>query len=171
IRINGTPDRYRIGQTLPEVDATLVEVRWDVAVLQLPDGSRMELKFGENSPTSGALMSSRVTPTLSRSLSQAEQVEAALNDAQSQLSSNPASYLTRMGLSATGQGYEVTAGAPAQLRNQMGLRPGDRIISLNGQTLGQPQNDARLLEQIRQSRSAQIEIQRGEQTLTIQQSF
>jgi general secretion pathway protein C len=72
---------------------------------------------------------------------------------------------------ATGQGYEITPNVPAEMRSQLGLRPGDRIVSVNGQTLGQPQNDAQLLEQVRQQRRAQIEIQRGDQTMTIQQSF
>jgi general secretion pathway protein C len=53
----------------------------------------------------------------------------------------------------------------------VGLRPGDRVISVNGQPLGQPQRDAALIEQVKQQRQVQIQIQRGSQTMTIQQSF
>jgi len=170
ILMSGAAERYRVGQSLKDVQLEVVAVSWDSVQLRRPDGSIVMLKFGEDNPMSSSPAStSRMSPM--PSVSPSERVDSALADAQTQLSSNPASYLTRMGLAATGQGYEVTAGAPANIRNQMGLRPGDRIVSVNGQALGQPQNDARLLEQIRQTRSAQIEIQRGEQTLTIQQSF
>lgn len=167
--LNGVADRYRVGQGLKDVQLTVATVSWDRVQLRRPDGSLVTLKFGEDAPLSDPPAAPNLPTPPSGNPS--ERVDSALVDAQSQLTSNPASYLTRMGLAATGQGYEVTAGAPANLRNQMGLRAGDRIVSVNGQTLGQPQNDAKLLEQIRQTRNAQIEIQRGEQTLTIQQSF
>lgn len=169
ILMNGITDRYRVGQTIKDAQLQVASVRWDRVQLQRPDGTLLTLKFGEDSPLNPPAAAAELpaaTPTTPTA-----RVDLALTEAQSQLTSNPASYLTRMGLTATGQGYEVTAGAPANLRNQMGLRAGDRIVSINGQALGQPQNDAKLLEQIRQTRNAQIEIQRGEQTLTIQQSF
>lgn len=168
ILMNGIAERYRVGQSLKDVALEVDTVSWDRVQLRRPDGSLVTLMLGDDKPpTPVASRASGYTQTVNPS----QRVDNALVDAQSQLTSNPASYLTRMGLAATGQGYEVTAGAPASIRNQMGLRPGDRIVSVNGQALGQPQNDAKLLEQIRQTRSAQIEIQRGEQTLTIQQSF
>jgi general secretion pathway protein C len=173
ILLSGLADRYRVGQTIKDVQLEVVAVSWDSVQLRRPDGTLVTLKFGDDSPTANSISNSAsvaANPSTAPS-SPSARIDSALIDAQSQLSSNPASYLTRMGLAATGQGYEVTASAPANIRNQMGLRPGDRIVSVNGQALGQPQNDARLLEQIRQTRSAQIEIQRGEQTLTIQQSF
>lgn len=171
ILMSGKADRYRIGQTLKDVQLEVVSVSWDQVQLRRPDGSFVTLKFGDDNPITNPSNTVIPSSVAAPSLNLSARIDSALADAQSQLSSNPASYLTRMGLAATGQGYEVTAGAPANVRNQMGLRPGDRIVSVNGQALGQPQNDARLLEQVRQTRSAQIEIQRGEQTLTIQQSF
>lgn len=170
ILMNGVTDRYRVGQTLKDTSLQVASVYWDRVQLRRPDGSVLTLKFGEDSPLDPPPTAPSIAAPTS-GMNPTARVDLALTEAQSQLASNPASYLTRMGLTATGQGYEVTAGAPANLRNQMGLRAGDRIVSINGQTLGQPQNDAKLLEQIRQTRNAQIEIQRGEQTLTIQQSF
>ena len=170
ILMNGVTDRYRVGQTLKDTSLQVASVYWDRVQLRRPDGSVLTLKFGEDSPLDPPPTAASIAAPTS-GMNPTARVDLALTEAQSQLASNPASYLTRMGLTATGQGYEVTAGAPANLRNQMGLRAGDRIVSINGQTLGQPQNDAKLLEQIRQTRNAQIEIQRGEQTLTIQQSF
>lgn len=170
ILMNGVTDRYRVGQTLKDTSLQVASVYWDRVQLRRPDGSVLTLKFGEDSPLDPPPPAASIAAPTS-GMNPTARVDLALTEAQSQLASNPASYLTRMGLTATGQGYEVTAGAPANLRNQMGLRAGDRIVSINGQTLGQPQNDAKLMEQIRQTRNAQIEIQRGEQTLTIQQSF
>ncbi|EPK2779245.1 PDZ domain-containing protein, partial [Acinetobacter baumannii] len=53
----------------------------------------------------------------------------------------------------------------------LGLRPGDRIVSLNGQTVGQGQTDVQLLEQARRAGQVKIEIKRGDQVMTIQQNF
>lgn len=53
----------------------------------------------------------------------------------------------------------------------MGLRSGDRILSINGQTVGQGLSDVQLLEQVRREGHAKIEIKRGDQVMTIQQSF
>lgn len=57
------------------------------------------------------------------------------------------------GIQSSTQGYEITDAAPADLRNKLGLRSGDKIVSLNGRPLGQVQNDVRLLQQIQQQRS------------------
>ena len=81
-------------------------------------------------------------------------------------------FLADMGVgSATGEGYEVTSKTPAALRNTLGLQPGDRILSLNGQNVGQGQNDAQLLEQAKQAGQVKLEIKRGDQVMTIQQNF
>ena len=73
--------------------------------------------------------------------------------------------------SGNGQGYEITARTPAALRNRLGLQPCDRILSLNGQTVGQGQNEAQLLEQARQDGQVRLEVQRGDQVITVQQNF
>ena len=80
-------------------------------------------------------------------------------------------YLKDMGVNAASGGYEVTARTPAALRSKLGLQPGDRIMSLNGQAVGQGQSDAQLLEQARREGQVKIEIKRGDQVMTIQQNF
>ena len=57
------------------------------------------------------------------------------------------------------------------LRNKLGLQPGDRIMSLNGQTVGQGQTEAQLLEQARREGQVRLEIKRGDQVMTVQQDF
>ena len=77
-----------------------------------------------------------------------------------------------MGVSGnSSEGFEVTERTPTALRNKLGLRPGDRIVSLNGQTVGQGQTDVQLLEQARRAGQVKIEIKRGDQVMTIQQNF
>ncbi|MNC38614.1 hypothetical protein D3C75_872320 [compost metagenome] len=88
------------------------------------------------------------------------------------MNENRDEYLKNMGVNASGgQGYEVTDQTPAALRNKLGLRSGDRILSLNGQSVGQGQSDVQLLEQAKRDGKVKIEIKRGDQVMTIQQSL
>lgn len=97
---------------------------------------------------------------------------AAIDEAVTALKESPASYLSRMGVMAAGEGYQVTAAMPAGLRNRLGLEPGDRVLTVNGQGVGSdPTQDAGLLKQVQQSGQAQIEVKRGEQVITIRQQF
>lgn len=98
--------------------------------------------------------------------------QAALSNAATALQQNPASYLNSMGVTATAQGYQVTDAMPAGLRARLGLQSGDKVISVNGQNVGQnPNTDAQILQQVQQSGNAQIQVQRGEQVITIRQSL
>lgn len=88
------------------------------------------------------------------------------------LQENPAHYLTQMGVASSGNGYVVTDAMPTGIKDRLGLQTGDKVISVNGQTVGQnPSQDASLLEQVKQSGQAQIQVQRGEQVITLNQSF
>lgn len=100
-----------------------------------------------------------------------QQVNNMLDKAVSELQSNPAGYLNKMGVMATGDSYEITDAMNSQIRANIGLQPGDKVISVNGQTIGQPQQDANLLREIQQTGSAEIQIQRGQQVITVRQQF
>lgn len=170
IRANNVSNRYRLGQQIEGTSQRLIAVAWDHVTLGYSDGREATLYFGDE----GAMASGPAVATaaaFNNPNTQAQQAQDALGDAIRQLQSNPGGYLSQMGVQPTGQGYEISAGVPAEIRNKLGLRPGDRIVSLNGRPLGQIQNDIRALQQIQQQRNAQIEIRRGEQTMTIQQSF
>ena len=97
---------------------------------------------------------------------------SAIDEAVTALQESPASYLSRMGVMAAGEGYQVTAAMPSGIRNRLGLEPGDRVLTVNGQNVGSdPTQDAGLLNQVQQSGEAQIEVKRGEQVITIRQQF
>lgn len=171
IRAAEKSDRYRIGQQIEGSSMQLYAVAWDHVLLRDASGREVSLYFGDKPAMAGGSDAVNSSGDIDQGGDEGQQAQAAIGDAIRQLQANPGAYLNQMGLTPSNRGYEITAVAPAELRNRLGLRPGDRIVSLNGRPLGQVQNDIRLLEQIQQQRSAQIEIRRGEQTMTIQQSF
>lgn len=170
INANNASLRYRVGQKIEGTSYQLYSVSWNQVTLQGDDGVLQQLKFGDSnaSAITNAPVAAQGVPTPNGN----QQAQTALSNAIQEMKTNPNAYLGQMGLStAGGKGYEVTNSVPANVRAQMGLRAGDRIISVNGQPVGNPTSDAQLLQQVQQSRNAQVQIQRGEQTLTIQQSF
>lgn len=98
--------------------------------------------------------------------------KAAIGSAINGLQQDPAGYLSQMGMAATGQGYLVTDGMPAPLKSRLGLQTGDKVLSVNGQSIGQnPNQDVQLLQQVQRAGQAQIQVQRGDQVVTVRQSF
>ncbi len=191
INVNNVSARYRVGQQIEGTNYTVLSTSWNLVTLQRGDGSVQQLKFGDKNGISNAPVASGqagfsgqlgiipqnmvrpvAPPSGAAAHNPAQQAQAALGDAIRQLKENPTGYLGQIGLAQTGgKGYEITNSVPANIRNQMGLRPGDRIVSVNGQPVGNPATDAQLLQQVQQSHTAAVQIQRGEQTLTVQQNF
>ncbi|HJF27248.1 MAG TPA: PDZ domain-containing protein [Acinetobacter lwoffii] len=180
-KINDQVDRYRVGETLANSGFELAEVYWDRVVLRRPGGATQEVFFkglenGLNQPIvpEQSLLSAkpssgnegRTEPQAPASSPQNE-----IGRAIQQMQENREQYLQNMGVSAADGSYEVTSRTPLALRNRLGLRPGDRILSLNGQTLTQGQTEAQLLEQARREGQVKLEIQRGDQVMTIQQDL
>lgn len=182
IKVNDVAERYRVGETVGNSGYVLSEVYWDKVVLQQGTAIK-ELQFkgidkGLYQPvTLAPANSSSNANTMGNSSAlntpvQEPSPNAAIGQAIQQIQDNRQQYFQNMGVNASGgQGYEVTERTPAALRNKLGLRAGDRIISLNGQVVGSGQNDAQLLEQARREGQVKIEIKRGDQTMTIQQEF
>jgi general secretion pathway protein C len=174
IKANETAERYRVGESVAGSSYTLAEVYWDRAILRTSSGSVKELQFngienGLNQPIVPAATASQEAapnPALSTS-------DTAISQAVQRMQENREQYMQEMGVntSSNGSGYEVTARTPVGLRNKLGLQPGDRIVSLNGQTVGQNQTEAQLLEQARREGQVRLEVKRGDQVVTIQQDF
>lgn len=68
---------------------------------------------------------------------------------------------------AEGGGYLITKSAPRQLLNMLPVSVGDRILSVNGQTLGDPSQDQALFQQVLNQESIQVELQKGDTRLTV----
>ncbi|RZG48325.1 type II secretion system protein N [Acinetobacter wuhouensis] len=184
IKVKEVADRYAVGDTLEGTSYQLSEVYWDHVVLSQNGNNSKELRFNkldslyqpipqnadgqnQNSSMPSPSSNSESTPQVPQNSSQ-----NALGQAIDRMNENREQYLKNMGVSTSGgQGYEVTDQTPAALRNKLGLRSGDRILSLNGQAVGQGQSDVQLLEQAKREGKVKIEIKRGDQVMTIQQSL
>lgn len=175
IKVNDVAERYRVGEMITGTAYQLLEVTWDHVVLKHNNGSTRALAFqglpnGLNQPLTPAV---EVNSSVSNDVSEPaeNQQDRQLGQASQQLNENRDQYLKDMGLNAANGGMEITTRTPALLRQKLALQPGDRILSLNGQTLSAGQTEAQLLEQARQQGHARLEIKRGDQTMTIQQDL
>lgn len=179
LKVNDQVDRYRVGEMLGNSGFELAEVYWDRVILRRATGATQEVLFkglenGLNQPivpeTSASSSSMPAMPSNS-GMPEQPSPQNEIGRAIQQMQENKDQYLQNMGVSAADGSYEVTSRTPAALRNRLGLRPGDRILSLNGQTLSQGQTEAQLLEQARREGQVKLEIKRGDQVMTIQQDL
>lgn len=85
-------------------------------------------------------------------------------------SQDPSGALRELGLEpiGEGQGYRVQAGS---MLMALQLQPGDVVLSVNGQNLGNPQADQQLLQQVSSEGQARIEVQRGNSRFVINHSL
>lgn len=176
IKVNEMADRYRVGENIANSAYQLAEVYWDRIVLRQSNGTIRELKFkGIENGLDQTIVPPVTSPSGSADAQSTEtaqnQQSNALGQAVQKIQQDREQYLKEMGVNTAGEGYEVTSNTPAALRTKLGLQPGDRIVSLNGQAVGQGQNDAQLLEQARREGQVKLEIKRGDQVMTIQQNF
>ena len=196
--VNGEVKNYRIGDTLKDSDYTLVAVDWNEVIIADAYDKEVVIRIPEAMPLDqSAMLASAVSnqrlpdnnmlPNLSNTpmpeqgnpemqpngdASNDSAPQSPIDEAVTELQSNPASYLSRMGVMASGESYQVTAAMPAKLRNRLGLEPGDKVLTVNGQSVGSnPSQDANVLQQVKQTGEAQIEVQRGDQVITIRQQF
>lgn len=176
IKLNDTAERYRVGETVGSTSYQLAEVYWDHVILKQGNGATREVKFkgldkGLYQPIAPVLNSNNSVPPAAAAPTQ-NSPQSALGQAIQQMQDNRDQYLKNMGVSGGGtDGYEISDKTPSNLKNTLGLRSGDRILSINGQSVGQGLNEVQLLEQVRREGHAKIEIKRGDQVMTIQQSF
>lgn len=76
--------------------------------------------------------------------------------------------IQQMGLApGDGEGYRIGPSAPAELLQQVGLRQGDVLVSVNGHTLGEEGSDIAALQEFRNTGAATIVVQRGAQRFTV----
>lgn len=194
--VDGEVKNYRIGDPLKDSDYTLIAVDWNEIIIADANDKQTLISMPEAMPLdqsammAGAVSNQRLPnsdtlpvvpqsaqnpdmePTAASSDSDESSPQSAIEEAVTALQDNPASYLSRMGVMASGESYQVTAAMPAKLRNRLGLEPGDKVLTVNGQSVGNnPAQDAGLLQQVQQTGEAQIEVQRGDQVITIRQQF
>ena len=77
---------------------------------------------------------------------------------------DPVALLASTGLRSTGTSYEVLASSSLIA---MGLKVGDKIVAVNGQSVGNIESDAGLGELVRKQSVANFQIQRGSRTFSV----
>ncbi len=86
-------------------------------------------------------------------------------DYQTRFTERPKEVLSEMGLKVvspgTAQGYRLTKSPNNTAIEAMNLQVGDVVLSVNGQKLGDLQNDQRLLKALTEEGSIEMEVQRG----------
>lgn len=179
IKVKEISDRFRVGERLGDTGYELSEVYWDHVIIRQPSGAMQKLNFKglenglnqpypiKDQPSSQPSSASNQAPQTEQPNSPQEEIGRAIQ----QMNENREQYMQNMGVSSSENGYEVSARTPAILRNRLGLRPGDRILSLNGKTMGNGQSETQLLEQARRDGQVKLEIKRGDQVMTIQQDL
>lgn len=175
IVMNNIGQRYRVGDAIENSGFEVAEVFWDKVILKTSSGATRELSFANQNAAPERQASAKplagfspTTPVPAPAQNQATNV---LGLSIEKLKNNQQEYLNEIGIQQGEKGFEITDRTPADFRQRLGLRPGDQILSINGKSVGPGQNDLSVLEQARQERRVKIEIQRGDQVMTIQQSF
>lgn len=95
-------------------------------------------------------------------------VERTLAKHRDEIERDPRKFVESLGLTASETGGYVL-GTFAD--NDAGLQPGDRLLSVNGRPVGNPDEDRRQLERIVAGGSVDIQIQRGEQLIKFKLSL
>ena len=160
---NGDTAYYRVGEALPG-NAELMEVE-PGRILIRRNGRYETLTFED------PLLASRGADIEEVALQVAQGSESAndfLDDARARLNSQGTAALAPFGLRPaqdSGAGY-VYDGTNAML-NAVNLQAGDVITAINGQTLGDVEQDKALLDSWREQPQVDIEIERNGRYLTV----
>lgn len=165
---------FRVNESLPS-GATLEAVFEDRILIRRGAGNPEVLRFEKTGLLDGTSSGGASLPRLSGpAVSMAAGspgVRGLLNDAADAMAKSPAGFLKEMGLHISGRGYEVGNDMPEELRQAVGLQPGDKLMSVNGQSLGNPLADRHVLESLKNGGTARVEVQRGGQIVTVERKF
>ncbi len=167
---------YMVGQTVPG-NAELIEVHADHVVLRRA-GSRETLNFPQVA-TSTVITEAQVYEP-EPSMDSASYTEETYDDAgmepetprdfvasyRDRIDADPEGTLREIGITPVSegdaQGYRLdSAAASSPYLSQTGLQPGDVVLSVNGQPVGDIQQDRHQIDNILAEGSARIEVQRG----------
>ena len=159
---------YRISDVVPG-NAKLVEVLQDHVILSRA-GARERLNF----PRTKAAFA--VTPNQPDPAPQAAATPTTAREAvesvREQLDSDPEALLDQLDVETQeGGGYKIGSLANTPFLSQAGLQPGDVILSVNGQPVGDVDADRAHLTQVLEQGTARIEIQRGSRRIVVTTSL
>ncbi len=164
-------ETYLVGATLPG-NAKLIEVHPEHIVLRRA-GARETLRFPQvasNQLLAEPPRAQAPTPSAQRTpppaSAPAETPRELVSNYRDRIESDPEGALKDIGITpvadGSAQGYRLDDSATrSPYLSQTGLQPGDVVLSVNGQPVGNIQQDRRQLDNILAQGSARIEVQRG----------
>lgn len=163
----GPAQSYGIGESLPS-GAVLAALSSDHAMIAT-GGGEVALRFPD-APVAGSGRQP-VSPTTGPDLvnlipAAAPAPQALLTGIRLAMSQDPVAYVAGLGLAPDTGGYRVQADMDQALE-QAGLRPGDLVSSINGQTPGDPVRDLAILDTVAAAGTAMVQVTRDGQTLTL----
>jgi general secretion pathway protein C len=169
----GAGESYRIGDVV-QGRTKLAAVQQDQVILD-SNGKLEALKFDlvrkqgiqQSGQPTRAQRSAQSVGSLKERFKQVRNAADAVNLLRNEIAISPAGALKQLGLvtSDNGSGYKVSNSG--SMLTQLGLEPGDVILSVNGQTLGNLEDDEMLIEQVTNSGQARLEIQRGNRRFVV----
>jgi general secretion pathway protein C len=169
----GKGKNYRVGDVV-QGRTKLAAVHQDKVILD-SNGKLETLKF-DLTRKQGIQKSNKPTPSQRKAQSRGSlkdrfkkvrSASDAVDLLRDEVANNPTGALKQLGLetAANGSGYKISNSG--SMLTQLGLQPGDVILSVNGQTLGNLDDDQMLLEQVTNSGQARLEIQRGNRRFVV----
>lgn len=169
----GAGENYRVGDVV-QGRTKLAAVHQDKVILD-SNGKLETLKFDltrkqgiqKSAKPTAAQRKARNRGSLKDRFKKVRNASDAVALLKDEVSQNPTGALKQLGLETAenGSGYKVSSSG--SMLTQLGLQPGDVILSVNGQTLGNIDDDQMLLEQVFNSGQARLEIQRGNRRFVV----
>ena len=168
-------ESYAVGDRLPG-NAKLAAVHADRVVIER-DGVRELIRFDDQRrhfrPVANAAAQQRTAmqPAGGRALAtRPNRAKDALSRHWEAIERDPAKLLRDLGVgteagAGVGKGYTLGALAEQPELSHTGLRSGDRLLSVNGHPLGNPEEDRLRLHEVVAQGSLRLEIQRGERRM------
>ena len=170
---NGAGENYRIGDIV-QGRTKLAAVHQDKVILD-SNGKLETLKFDldkkrsitKSSKPRSSQKKASANGSLKQRLKKIRNASDAITLLRDEVNSDPEGVLKQLGLevAANGEGYKISSSG--SMLTQLGLQPGDVILSVNEQTLGNIDEDQGLLEQVTSSGQARLEIQRGDRRFVV----
>lgn len=169
----GAGENYRVGQVV-QGRTKLAAVHQDKVILDT-SGKLETLKFDlarkqnikRSSQPTRAQKSATARGSLKERFKKVRNASDAVSLIRDEVDSDPAGALKQLGLESAGDGSGYKVSNSGSMLTQLGLQPGDVILSVNGQTLGNLNDDQNLLEQVSSSGQARLEIQRGNRRFVV----
>ena len=177
----GVEANYRVGDDVT-ASATLATVARDHVTLAV-EGGTIRLAFSgerlaevaEDVPTGADRLLAQITSGRGRSISERADEAAKAQPVTTQdyidlwrerIRANPAEVLDRIGLEPIDGGYRIAERHDSGV-SRAGLKAGDIVRTLNGQTIGDIETDRALYDEVAASEVARIEIERDGRSIVL----